>query len=126
MSKNTDAIESAYKSFVSDDVQAIIAMIDEGAEWVVPDSLPQGGSFRGPDDVSRFFQRVAETWETLHLDIDKLLDAGDHVVGIGRASGKLHEGREAGYRFVHVFEMNDGRIAGYQEYVDPDETLRSL
>ena len=126
MSKNTDAIESAYKAFVSDDVQAIIAMIDEGAEWVVPESLPQGGSFRGPDDVSRFFQRVASIWETLHLDIDRLLDAGDHVVGIGRASGKLREGREAGYRFAHVFEMKDGRISGYQEYADPDETLRSL
>lgn len=57
------------------------------------------------------------------MEIDELLDAGDHVVGVGQANGKLSDGDSAGYGFSHVFTMNDGKIAGFREYADPDEAL---
>jgi uncharacterized protein len=125
MSRNTEAIEGAYEAFARDDAGAVIAMVDGDAEWAVTESLPHGGTFHGPDDVAKFFQGIAEKWSNLHLDIDQILDGRTHVVGIGRAHGKLKDGRDAGYGFAHVFEMSDGRITGFQEFAAPDETLRS-
>jgi uncharacterized protein len=124
MSQNTEAINGAYESFAKGDVPAIVAIVEEGAEWISTSSLPQGGSFNGPAGAGQFFQGVGDSWEELNVEIDDLLDAGDHVVGVGKANGKLSDGDSAGYRFSHVFVMNDGKIAGFREYADPDETLR--
>ncbi len=124
MSKNTDAISGAYEAFGSADIPAIVAIVADGAPWVSTESLPQGGSFSGPDGAAEFFQRVGEAWEDLDVSIDELLDAGEHVVAVGKGEGKLRDGGPAGYGFVHVFAMNDGKIAGFQEYAAPDERLR--
>ena len=124
MSQNTEAVNGAYEAFARGDVPAIVAIVEDGAEWVSTESLPQGGSFSGPDGAAQFFQGVAEAWEELNVEIDDLLDAGDHVVGLGRGKGKLRDGDSAGYGFTQVFTMNAGKIAGFREYADPDETLR--
>jgi ketosteroid isomerase-like protein len=124
ISQNTEAVNGAYEAFASGDVPAIVAIVEDGAEWVSTASLPQGGSFSGPDGAAQFFQGVGEAWEELNVEVDDLLDAGDHVVGVGRANGKLRNGNSAGYGFTHIFTMNDGKIARFREHADPDETLR--
>src|SRR5262249_5903728 len=125
MSQNTEAISGAYEAFARGDVQAIVGIVEPGADWDSTESLPQGGSFSGPDGVLEFFQGVGEAWEELDLELDELLDAGDRVVGIGRANGKLRDGDRAGYGFSQVFAMSDGRITGFHEYAAPDEALRA-
>jgi uncharacterized protein len=126
MSQNTDAINGAYQAFASGDVPSIVAIVDDGADWVCPASLPQGGSFKGPDGAAQFFQGLGESWQELNVELDDLLDAGDHVIGVGRGSGTLKDGDSAGYAFTHLFTMRDGKIAAFHEYADPDETLRRL
>jgi ketosteroid isomerase-like protein len=103
----------------------IVAIVEDGAAWHSTESLRQGGTVNGPDGVSQFFQGIGEAWKELDLEIDELLDAGDHVAGVGKAQGELRDGGTAGYGFAHVFAMNDGEIAGFHEYAAPDETLRS-
>ena len=125
MSENTDAINGAYDAFARGDVAAIVAIVEDGAAWVSTESLPQGGTFNGPDGASQFFQGVGEAWKALDVEVDELLDAGDHVVGVGTARGELRDGDTAGYGFAHVFAMNDGKIAGFHEYAAPDGALRS-
>jgi ketosteroid isomerase-like protein len=58
MSQNTDAINGAYEAFASGDVAAIMAIVEDGAEWVSTESLPQGGSFKGPEGAGQFFHGV--------------------------------------------------------------------
>jgi uncharacterized protein len=125
MSQNSEVINSAYEAFAQGDVPAVLEAMDEQVDWHVPEALPQGGSFSGRDEVGQFFQGIVERWSDFGVEIEQVLDSGDHILGIGRASGQVG-GEDASYGFVHDFELSDGKIVRFREYVDPDQTLRRI
>jgi ketosteroid isomerase-like protein len=125
MSGNTEVVEGAYGAFARGDIASVIDAVDEQVSWDVPESVPHGGSFRGKEGVGEFFQGLGGKWEGLELEIEDLIDGGDNVIGVGRASGRLKDGDTASYGFAHVFTIGDGRIVRFREYVDLDERLRA-
>jgi ketosteroid isomerase-like protein len=125
MSENSDLIGGAYAAFDRGDVPAIAAIVEDGAEWTSTESLPQGGSFSGPEGATQFFQGIGAKWENLDVEVEEMVDAGDQVVAVGRADGKLKDGDSAGYGFSHVFAISDGKIARFREFAAPDEALRT-
>ena len=54
------------------------------------------------------------------MDVEDLLEAGDHVIAVGRASGKLRSGADAGYGFVHIFTLDAAKVTRFREWGDPD------
>jgi ketosteroid isomerase-like protein len=124
MADNVEVIRGAYAAFAGGDIPAVIGVLDERVNWEVTDVLPQGGSFRGQEGAGEFFQGVGRAWESLELEIEDLLDAGDHVVGIGKAHGMLRAMGPAGYGFAHVFTLEDGKVTRFREYAAPDHKLR--
>jgi ketosteroid isomerase-like protein len=124
MADNVEVIRGAYAAFAGGDISAVIGVLDERVNWEVTDVLPQGGSFRGQEGAGEFFQGVGRACESLVLEIEDLLDAGDHVVGIGKAHGMLRGMGPAGYGFAHVFTLKDGKVTRFREYAAPDHKLR--
>src|SRR5439155_20734723 len=118
MAENAEVVRSAYDAFGRGDIPAILDMLAPDVDWNVPDVLPHGGSFRGPDAVGGFFQGIGERWESFTVDVGELLTGGDEVATVGRADGTLRGGGPAGYGFAHVFSLGDGRITRFREYVD--------
>jgi ketosteroid isomerase-like protein len=47
----------------------------------------EGVSYRGHEGVGQWFEDVAEYWESMWVEADEFLDAGDAVVVIGRVQG---------------------------------------
>lgn len=123
MSENVQLIRGAYDAFARGDVPAVIALLDESVEWEVTDALPHGGSFHGQAGAGEFFKGLAEAWESLELQIDQVLDAGDHVVGEGRAHGELRGTGSASYGFAHMFTVDNGAITRFHEYAAPDSQV---
>jgi ketosteroid isomerase-like protein len=95
----------------------------DDVEWTVPRTVPHGGSFLGRDGVGEFFSGLAEKWDGLDIDIEAVVDDGEHAVGIGRSRGTLRGAGESGYGFTHVFTVRDGRVVRFREYVDVDAPL---
>jgi ketosteroid isomerase-like protein len=46
------------------------------------------------------------------------MDAGEHVVAIGRFRGKAKSCAILDARFVHVNRMRNGKIIGFQNFVE--------
>jgi ketosteroid isomerase-like protein len=126
MAENADVINGAYEAFGRGDIPGIVEVVDPEVRWESTESLPQGGSFSGQEGVVQFFEAVGRAWEDLKIEIEDLLECGDHVVGVGQAKGELRGSGPAGYRFAHVFTISEGKIVHFREYADPDEVLRSL
>ena len=124
MAENTDVINGAYASFAKGDIPGVVATVDGGVNWDSTESLPQGGSYSGPDGVSRFFEAVGGAWDGLEVEIEDVVESGDRVVAIGTARGELRGSGAAGYGFVHVFDLDGGKIVRFREYAAPDETVR--
>ena len=119
---NAGLARTAYEAFDRGDVAAVLAAMTDDIQFNVPKAVPHGGKANGHDEVGGFFQRLADTWEDFGIDIETILESGDRVVAIGQAHGKL-EGVETGYGFVHSWQVRDGALARFNEYVDPAPEL---
>ena len=124
MAENADVIKGAYESFGNGDIPGVVERVDPSVQWDSTESLPQGGSYSGPDGVGQFFQAVGGAWDGLEVEIEDLVESGDKVVAMGSAKGQLVGSGQAGYGFVHVFELSDGKIARFREYAAPDQVVR--
>ena len=57
----------------------------------------------------------------------ELIDAGDHIVVLGRYGGAAKAGgARLDAPFCHVFRINDGKIAMFQQYTDTAQWTRLL
>jgi ketosteroid isomerase-like protein len=121
MSEQTELVDAAYEAFGRGDIPAILARLDPAIHWRVPDSVPHGGEFDGTEGVGKFFAGIGALWEDLGVETDPPIASDGRVAVTGRARGHLRGGRAAGYGFVHVWTVRDGRATAFDEYVDPDE-----
>lgn len=69
---------------------------------------------------------VADTFEELQVEFDRLIDAGDRVVVIGilRARGRgsgIETQRQQGY----VWTIRDGKAVRFQWFNNPEEALQA-
>ena len=124
MAENADVVNGAYESFGKGDIPGVVETVDGQVKWDSTESLPQGGSYSGQDGVVQFFEAVGGAWDGLEVEIEDVVESGDRVVAVGKAQGELRGSGSAGYGFVHVFELDGGKIVRFREYAAPDETLR--
>jgi uncharacterized protein len=122
MGANANLVRDAYAAFGAGDIGAVIAMLDEHVAWTSPRTLPHGGEFSGSAQVGKFFEGIGAAWDSLALDIESVDETGSNVVGVLRADGARKNGNRQSYGAVHVFEIGDGKIRRFREYVDiPDK-----
>jgi ketosteroid isomerase-like protein len=117
---DVETIRGAYDAFGSADIPGVLATMREDVVWHAPDVLPHGRHAEGHEDVAAFFGNMAETWTGFGLEIIDFVDGDDKVFVRGRATGNLGD-VESGYGFVHVFHMQEGKVAHFDEYVAPPE-----
>jgi ketosteroid isomerase-like protein len=108
-----------YEAFARGDVAAILSTVDEQIDWRTPENLPHGGSFRGRDEVGRFFEGIGGLWESLVVDVDDVLGDGDRVVVLTTSRGRLRGTNEdTGYTAAHAWTLRDGIPVQFREMVD--------
>jgi len=115
---NTKLVRDAYAAFARGDIASVIAMLDEKVEWTSPRTLPHGGEFSGPAQVGKFFEGIGAAWDGLALDVESVDEAGRNVIGLLRAEGTRKNGDTQNYGAVHVFDIANGKIRRFREFVD--------
>jgi len=124
MSTNTKVVEQAYAAFQQGDIPGLMALIDDDVEWTSPRTLPHGGEFHGSTGVGKFFEGIGGAWDPLGIDVETVAEAGgDLVLGVIRADGTLRGGKPAGYGATHLFNIRNGKITRFREYVDSDAAI---
>ena len=112
------------RRFARADIQAILNTLDERIDWCAPENLPHGGHFLGRNNVGRFFQGIGQHWETPTVEVEDVLSAGDRVVVLVTARGRLRASNEdAGYTAAHAWTLRDGTPVRFAETVDAPLTL---
>ncbi len=122
MSENADFIHSLYGAFSRGDIATVLAALAPDVDWVCegPASVPFCGTFRGSQQVAKFFEVLGTTQSGHKLEIEETYEAGDQVITINRytcvvnASGKKVENA----RGVHLFTVKNGKVARFLEIFD--------
>ena len=114
-----DVVRGMYEAFSRGDVGAILNALDEQIDWRAPENLPHGGTFRGREEVGRFFQGIGERWESLTVDVENVLSDGDEAVALVAAHGRLRgTDEDTGYTGAHAWSLRDGVPVRFRETVD--------
>jgi uncharacterized protein len=125
MQRDIELVQELYDAYTRRDHKALLMLLSTEVQIRMSPELPWGGVYRGKEGMKQALAAVAK-----HLDsrivMERLIDAGAHVVCVGRNMGKAHATQlEFDIPVVHVWEVHEGQIVRLESYVD-NATLLSV
>ena len=119
-------VREMYDAFARRDGAAIFALLHSDVELRQTELLPWGGHYRGHEGAGEFFTRLREAIDSA-VTVERLIDAGDHVVALGRTRGHTRaRGAAFDVAIAHVWTVRDGRAARLEAYIDTPAMREAL
>jgi phenylpyruvate tautomerase PptA (4-oxalocrotonate tautomerase family) len=117
-----ELIDAVTELFQANDQARIVSMLPETFVLKIPETLPYGGSIRGPGEFDRFYRRIHDEYYSsfrTELDLGRVLDAGSYLVAPLRitARGKSSDTTMT-VQNLWLFEIADGNFVRAQIYAD--------
>jgi ketosteroid isomerase-like protein len=112
-----DIAKEGYEAFSRGDMAKFMSLCGDNIEWVYHRSVPWAGTFRGRDEVMRFFGVLAGAVEIRAFGPDEFVAGEGDVAVAGRTSAQIRpSGATFENRWAHFIKIRDGkwvRFVGY-------------
>ncbi|MEO5614820.1 MAG: nuclear transport factor 2 family protein [Cypionkella sp.] len=120
MPSNLEIIKAHYAGSRSMDIMAMMAPVIATTRWTEMAGFPCAGTYIGPEAVvENVFKVLGAAWEGYALQLDRLIDGGDTIVGIGTYSGTYRAtGKAMSARVTHVWDLKDGKVTQFEQFTD--------
>jgi uncharacterized protein len=116
---NQELIEKIVLMFGDNDRRSFVEALPDKFEFKIPASLPYGGLYKGRLAFDAFYQRMFDNfYETFVVSLERVLDAGDHLIAPIRIRAKGKSGREMDVENLWLFRVENGQIVFAQNYAD--------
>lgn len=121
--QDVNTVRGAYEAFDRGDVPAVMGILDAEVQWHEPGGgNAPSGTFIGADAVSAdVFGAILENFDEYSAQPAEVSDEGDRVIVRGRFKGRNKNGAVLDTGFVHVFDMSDGKVVGFENKIDDAE-----
>jgi ketosteroid isomerase-like protein len=133
MSENLDLVRSIYADWERGDFSLVDResewrdVFEPDFEWHTRDDLPDAGVRKGYEGTVRLRDEWVEAFDDMHVDLDELIDAGDHVIAVTRLCGCLRgSGHELDVQETQVWKMRHGRATEVRAYLTRSEALKAV
>lgn len=124
---NVDVIQSAWDAFGRGDIDAVLEVIEPSAETHVPQTLPWGGTYTGPEGFRDFLGKLGESFDQFSATPEKVLGADDdHVVVLAKISGRTKAGNQLEGRNIWIYQLRGGKVASAESFGDTAQALEAL
>lgn len=127
---NVAAAQAIYAAFAAGDMPAVLGAMHDNIRWNEAENSPyaDGNPYVGPDAIlSGLFERLGGEWDGFAARPDRFLDAGEHVVALGRYSGTARAtGKPLDAQFAHVWRFANGKVESFQQYTDTHQHHQAL
>ena len=115
--ENVEIVRREYVAFAARDWAALAEIWHPDIEYEVQMGA---GTFRGIDQVTRFFDSYADLYSDFRVEAEEIMDAGDQVVAVEHLSGRGVMGSDVGTwvheKFARLVTFKDGKIWRSKEY----------
>lgn len=119
-------VRTMWMAFLRNDFEVALGVFDPEVEWDGT-NLPDGKISRGLDAVLDHVTSWAEMWETWNVDLEDVIDAGDHqVIAFIRETCVSKAGLEVNERHSELYRLEHGKIIYRKGFSDADEALRAV
>jgi uncharacterized protein len=124
---NVDVVQGAWDAFGRGDIDAVLEAISPSAQTRVPQSLPWGGTYAGPDGFRDFLDKLGESFEQFSATPEKVLGADDnHVIVLAKTRGRTRAGATIEGSAIWIYQLREGKIADAETFGDTAEVLGAL
>ena len=124
---NVDVVQGAWDAFGRGDIDAVLEAIAPSAETRLPESLPWGGTYAGPDGFRDFLTKLRDSWDQFSATPHKVLGADDnHVVVLAKTKGRTKAGATIEGKTIWIYQLRDGKIADAESFGDTAQLLEAL
>jgi uncharacterized protein len=113
-------VKSHYDANDRRDIEGMLADIGPQTRWTEMAGFPCAGTYVGREEiVANVFAALGAMFDNYTFTLDRLLDAGDHAIGVGEYSGTAKEtGKSFRARVVHVWAVSDGEVQKFEQFTD--------
>ncbi|MGW6118486.1 nuclear transport factor 2 family protein [Nocardia sp. NPDC055165] len=121
-----DIIAEVYRAFDSRDFGMIERLFDPDIDIDQAADLPWGGRHHGHAGAVGFFTTLLAHIDSKVIS-EHMFAAGEDVVQVGRTVGTtVPGGVEFDLPEVHIWHLRQGRIVGFDAYIDTPAMLAAL
>lgn len=124
--ENVEVVRAALDASQRDDWDA--ALKDFAPDFVLDNSRDLGewrGVHTTPGEARRVWERFTEPWESVHIQIDEVIEAGEHVVSRQTAVLTGRDGIEVKATVNWLWTLRDGAITHLVSYPTFEEALEA-
>jgi uncharacterized protein len=117
---NLVIVRDHYAASARGDLQAMMADVSPQVRWTEMQGFPCAGTWIGPQAViDNVFAVLGAQWDGYRFELERLVDAGETIVGIGSYRGTFRAtGKPMQARVAHVWQLQDGRIVAFEQFTD--------
>jgi uncharacterized protein len=127
MGANADTVRSGWDAFAEGDLDAAVATTSDSAKIVIPESLPWGGTYTGPDGFKEMIGKFLSNFDEVRPDPQEFLEAdGGHVLVTVSGVGTTKSGNELSGDSVWLYKVDDGEISRAEFYGDTATAVEAL
>ena len=124
--ENVEVVRSALASF-DRSLDRVAEFWDPEIDWRAIEGAPDDiGVFKGHEAMRRYYGQWYETFDDSQVETEELLDAGEQIVAMIRAVGRMKgSGANIDMRLGIVYTVRDGLIVRGREYPSREEALEA-
>ena len=127
MGANADTVRSGWDAFRQGDLDAAVATTSDSAKIVIPESLPWGGTYTGPDGFKEMIGKFLSNFEEVNPQPKEFIEAeGDRVIVTVGGVGKTKSGNELSGDSIWLYTLADGKITRAEFYGDTATAVEAL
>jgi ketosteroid isomerase-like protein len=128
MGENADTVKERWGDFAKGDLDGAVSNTDENAEIRIPDTLPWGGTYKGPEGFKEMIGKFLSNFESVDPKPTAFLDAddGETVVVVVDGVGKTKSGNELSGRSVWLYKVSDGKLMDAEFFGDTAQARDAL
>ena len=83
------------------------------------------GVYKGPAQVKKALERFAESWDSIRLDLDEVIDAGDEIVSRHTATFTGRDGIRVTVDGTFLWRFRDGAITHLVTFREFEDALEA-
>ena len=128
MRSNLQIIRDHYAASDRKDLPAMLVDLANDAQWTEMAGFPCAGMHVGAQQViEKVFQALGAEWDDYAFRLERLVDGGDTIVGIGDYSGTYRRtGKTMQARVVHVWQLEGGKVRRFEQFTDTLLVARAM
>jgi ketosteroid isomerase-like protein len=125
--ENVEVVRAAIDAANRGDWDAVFKDAAPGFKWDSSRALnPDTSGVFTADEAVRIFKQGVQLWESLWIEINDVIEVGDHVVVPHTFYVRGRDGIEAQARTTWVFTIRNGKMERGCLYQDRDEALEAV